>query len=189
MNYVLETGLDFNSKLIQELWKDEPKSTEEQCLIDHMPLGPNSVTLECRHRFNYPSILAEVRKQKGTANAFEIQRLEKYQIKCPYCRAIQHGVLPHRIDSPKIVGVNWPPTKTIRPFKCSAIFKSGRFKGRVCGAKSADPLCRRHKRYSNIVRHRCSVILSSGKRSGKKCGCIAKTQLNEIWLCGKHCKK
>ena len=113
MNYVLEGELDFNTELLKMICKDDSHvtNTTECCLISGEPLLSSHITLKCKHKFNYLNIVEEVKRQRIPSH-LEVQRVHKHQIKCPYCRTIQDGILPFKAElSEKIYGVNWPPSK------------------------------------------------------------------------------
>lgn len=160
--YVVEGGINF----FEELLKPVPKTgveenndiTKSVCLITDAPLTEHYVELECKHRFNYLPLYAEVKYQKLNKHCLEVSRLSAHEIKCPYCRKIQRSLLPY-IESldqvaPKIYGVNSvvPPTlltKTVikkpTPVTCKQILKSGINKGAPCSARvSKNGLCARH---------------------------------------------
>ena len=92
------------------------------------------------------AIMDEVKNQKKFS-ALEINRLKTYQIKCPYCRHIQTGILPWREGYPKVNNVNWPLGRSFKAFHCSAILKSGKRKGQPCGKKSIEKYCPRHLKF------------------------------------------
>ena len=102
MNYLLEGGGDFHSELLEAICKNETNTPLKLCLITAMPLEKNHITLSCGHNFNYKSILEEITKQKKSISILETQKLEKYQLKCPYCRRIQNGILPFNENFSKI---------------------------------------------------------------------------------------
>jgi len=177
MNYITEGNINFTNELLNMICKDkeiEGDNPVEQCLISSEPLLDTHVILQCGHKFNYVNIMEEVKRQRYPSH-LEIQRLCRYQIKCPYCRKIQNGILPHRLDQEKINGVNWPPSKMYLKDFCKAIFKSGIHKGTVCDKPCEENYCKRHKNYeskkttamTNIIL--CQTVLRYGKRKGNKC--------------------
>lgn len=193
MNYVLEGGTDFNATLMELLCQEEGGVEEKTCLIDGEPLAPDHIVLGCGHAFNYGAILSEVKRQKLTHSSLELQKLSKHELKCPYCRAVQKGILPHKDGEMKIEGVNWPPRRVFKGHKCAAILKTGKRAGERCNRPSARALCRTHEgRVAAAVP--CQAILRSGARKGGQCVCPARHRalnaLNEtvLKLCGKHIK-
>jgi hypothetical protein len=129
MNYVLEGKENFNDRLLTALCNTETNDTKQKCLISNNNLENNAITLNCKHTFNYSPLIKEITKQKSVANRLEIQRLKKFQIKCPYCRQIHNHILPYRALDKQIFGVNWPPKYALQPHRCQAILKSGKRKG------------------------------------------------------------
>ena len=177
MNYITEGNIDFTSELFKMICKEEEVEKDTmpaQCLISSEPLLDTHIVLQCGHKFNYINILEEVKRQRHPSH-LETQRLSRYQIKCPYCRKIQNGILPLRLGQEKILGVNWPPSKMYLKDLCKAIFKSGPRKGIVCNKPCEENYCNRHKNYAskkavttaNTIL--CQTILRYGKRKGAKC--------------------
>ena len=177
MNYITEGNINFTGELLKMICKEEVAEEDTataQCLISSEPLLDTHIVLQCGHKFNYMNILEEVKQQRRPSH-LEIQRLSRYQIKCPYCRKIQNGILPLRLGQEKILGVNWPPSKMYLKDLCKAIFKSGLRKGTACNKPCEENYCKRHKNYeskkttamTNIIL--CQTVLRYGKRKGNKC--------------------
>jgi len=185
MNYVLEGHENFNDRLLSALCDStETNNNEKKCLISNKNLEKNAITLKCNHCFNYEALLKEVIKQK-TPNRLEIQRLKKFQMKCPYCRHVHDHILPYRSIDKQIVGVNWPPKYAFQPHNCVAILKSGKRKGSACNHPCFEQLCKKHKKYNNnaIMSHDlCTAILKSGVNKGKRCSYKSKKD----GRCGLH---
>ena len=178
MNYILESGQDFTNELIKSLCDTEP--IEEQCLISLMPLEENHIVLVCGHKFNYSSIYQEILRQKKNFNNLEIQKLKRNQIKCPYCRNIQDGLLPYcKSFIEKTNHVNWPPRYAYSKNKCQAVFRSGKKKGQMCLKPCIQKTC-----YMHTVQ-KCRGILKSGKNKGRPC----QNQAKVGFFCKKHIKK
>ena len=192
MNVIINSTIEFNNKLMKALCESdtEDESNEDFCLISGEKLEKNPIQLECNHTFNYDAILNEVKNQKKFSS-LETHRLKIYQIKCPYCRHIQTGILPWREGYPKVNNINWPRTRSFKAFHCSTILKSGKRKGQKCGKKSIEKCCPRHIKCkkkaaetaatsgnivisSENITKGCQAILKSGKRKGQKCGARAK---------------
>lgn len=194
MNYVLEGGGNFNTSLMKALCEDPSNEKQHQrCLISNQILNDNAVTLICKHSFNYIPLFKEVLKQKQKINRLEIQKLKKFQIKCPYCRNIQGNILPYNNNynnsictDVKIIGVNWPPKYAIQPHRCKAIFKTGKKKGEICNQSCTGSFCKKHIKKNNVMPQdvRCAAILKSGKNKGKQCNYKKK----ENGFCGLHKK-
>jgi len=164
---------NFNDLLSSSINDDESdgENNDDICLISHDTLDDTHVRLVCSHKFNYSFIYAEVFNQKFTSNHNEIQRLKKFQFKCPYCRTIQDGVLPSHPNFPKTNTVNSPSSQIIKNSNCEYTFISGKRKNLKCSKPCYGKYCNNHK---NII----------AKRNGKK----VHSKLNEP-LCSASTKK
>ena len=141
MNYEIEGNLDFYNLLNtsdKELENDI--SNNNICLITYEKLTDNSITLNCKHSFNYYPLYQEIYNQKRNFNKyFDINKLKINEIKCPYCRNINDKLLPYipYKNVKKTSGVNYPDNLCIKnKHTCSWIFKSGKNKGSICNANS-----------------------------------------------------
>jgi len=132
-------------KMLQESY-DSNDGNIETCLISGETLEDNHITLECNHKFNYNHIYKEVYKQKTQPWHSEVNKVKRHQLKCPYCRNIQQGILPYREDSIKVKYVNWPPSLMMLPDQCVYEFSSGKRKGQACGKKCSGKYCSSHQR-------------------------------------------
>jgi hypothetical protein len=131
-----------NMNFQEELYKlldEESEDEDTLCQITSLPLNDKSVTLECKHHFNYDALYKEIYKQKYEFKTYDItnfskNELQKYRdskldyfIKCPYCRSIQFTILPYyeELGLKKVYGINSldPALKTTYPFT-SGINKS-----------------------------------------------------------------
>ena len=158
---------DFNNelmKMLQEACEDKNQN-EETCLISGEKLEQNCIQLECNHKFNYKFIYNEVHKQKTQPWHSEINKVKTFQLKCPYCRNIQTGILPFRENYPKVKYVNWPPSLMMLPDNCSYIFSSGKRKGLACGKKCNGKYCTSHNR---IIEKREKKKLEKEKKKLEK---------------------
>ena len=118
------------------------------CLISQDPLEVNHVKLDCGHKFNYKELYNEVKMQKTSPTYTEVQRLRREQLKCPYCRNVQVGLLPRRKGFENVNGVNTPYKFIMKRQKCKYVFQSGKRKGNECGVASVDRFCVKcHKLY------------------------------------------
>ena len=112
--YIIEGGLDFYEELYKSLDIEETnEKTEEDnnlCLITNQPLTDNFVKLNCSHKFNYIPLFLDFKNHKQKFNGMEgsSSKLATDEIRCPYCRTKQNGVLPYyeELGFPKINGVN-----------------------------------------------------------------------------------
>jgi len=112
--YIIEGGLDFYEELYKSLDINETiEKTEEDnnlCLITNQTLTEKFVELNCGHKFNYGPLFLDLKNHKLKFNGMEGSsgRLNTDEIRCPYCRTKQKGVLPYykELEFPKINGVN-----------------------------------------------------------------------------------
>lgn len=113
--YNIEGGIDFYGELYKSLDIDENineiEADDNICLISNLPLTDKFIKMNCGHKFNYKALYKDLVNHKSKFNSFEpsISRLSNNEIRCPYCRAIQSGVLPYyeELGLPKISGVNY----------------------------------------------------------------------------------
>ena len=136
----------FNQELMKMLLEEENNNDDETCLISGYTLEENHIKLECNHKFNYKHIYNEVHKQKTQPWHSEVSKVRNNQLKCPYCRNIQNGILPYRDNYPKVRYVNWPPSLMMLPDKCIYTFSSGKRKGLACGKKCNGKYCISHEK-------------------------------------------
>ena len=198
----LEIQNNFNTMLLAMI-SEEDNYHDNVCLIDGSQLDDNHIKLSCSHTFNYSNIFEEVKKQKLKKNHLETQYLRSYQIKCPYCRTTQNGILPFKQGFDKIKYVNTPEKYVIKNNKCSYIFKSGKRKGLPCNKDCFYECCSSHLKIKNKTKNkiiknkysdippdnRCKHLLTSGKNKGYYCGRKLKEQYLQHGFCGKHIKK
>ena len=135
----------FNDELMKMLL-EEQKNDDETCLISGSLLDDNHIKLECNHKFNYKHIYNEVHKQKTQPWHSEVNKVRNNQLKCPYCRNIQIGILPYKDNYPKVKYVNWPPSLMMLPNNCIYEFSSGKRKGMSCQKKCNGKYCLSHTR-------------------------------------------
>ena len=167
------TTNDFNNQLylmISQIDKecdgyDNSNNEDNLCLITCKPLTENHVTLVCGHKFNYESIFSEVKKQKLKYNHLEVTHLKKTQVKCPYCRTIQNGLLPYKDGFEKVRWVNHPEALCLLPDKCNYIFASGKKKGMKCKKGCSGEYCNSHK---NIMEKRKQKEIEKQKKQLEK---------------------
>tara|TARA_B100000674_G_scaffold386619_1_gene330117 strand:- start:20 stop:871 length:852 start_codon:yes stop_codon:yes gene_type:complete len=142
-----DKSLDFQTELLM-LLSQESNIEDNLCLISNLQLEENHIKLCCGHKFNYASIFNEVMNQKKSYNHLETQRLSTNEIKCPYCRTVQKGLLPSRDNYDNIYGVNWPKKYQYKANVCSYVFASGKKKGLTCGKKCFGKYCESHEKIS-----------------------------------------
>ena len=124
MNYILEDEFDFFKELNDKKNAIIDTSNDNKCMISHLPLIYNSVTLPCKHSFNYLPLYTELCLHNNNKN-----------ITCPYCREVSQKFIPF-IPLPNVkkrFGVNYPPDKCLPAPECSFILKMGTRKGMKCG--------------------------------------------------------
>jgi hypothetical protein len=113
--YEIEGGINFFAQLYKSLdSEDSEEKTEndkDNCLITNEPLIDKYVTLKCGHKFNYIPIYNDLVNYKRKFNNMESlsRRLNTNEIRCPYCREKQKGLLPYYKDLglKKVNGVNF----------------------------------------------------------------------------------
>ena len=153
-NYIIE-NIDFYKELnnIDNLNDSTyEEDSDNICLISREKLLHPYVTLPCKHKFNYDSIVDEIYEQKLKRNRLEVTRLSNIQIKCPYCRTIHNTLLPcfesnyvkEKYGSTKIKWVNSPISYSYTPDKCMYVMKSGKNKGMQCKKKTHGEYCLKH---------------------------------------------
>ena len=176
----------FNDLLFSSLDQEEDTLENTQiCLISQEPLTQTHVKLSCSHQFNYKFIYNEVYNQIHKKPPTEIQKLKRFQFKCPYCRNIENGVLPYHenIGIPKLLGINWPPRYVIKIDNCTYKFASGKRKGQPCNKKCSGKYCLSHQKIidrqtakKNSIAKCCAFT-----KKGNPCSRIAKSSN------GKYC--
>lgn len=101
LKYNIEGNIDFFAELYKSLDEEvnEHKTEEDDnlCLISKSPLTDKFVQLECGHKFNYIPLYLDVKNHKQLFNVMEgsSSRLNIDEIRCPYCRKRQKGLLPY----------------------------------------------------------------------------------------------
>ena len=123
------------------------ENNETICLISKEPLNDSKITLFCNHSFNYKWIFDEVYNQKKKPASTEIQRVKPNQIKCPYCRRIQNGILPPKLGFDNVIYVNNPISMVMLTNECKYVYKSGKKKGLLCKKKCINSYCYRCDTY------------------------------------------
>ena len=113
--YNIEGNIDFFAELYKSLDDDDNKHKVESdnnlCLITNQLLIDKFVELTCGHKFNYIPLYNDIYNHKKKFNLLEgsDSSLKLNEIRCPYCRKKQIGVLPYyeEIISEKNNGVNF----------------------------------------------------------------------------------
>jgi hypothetical protein len=127
--YIMEENINFYDELYKSLDSSDDENKDNkikdydeinECQITGLPLGDKSVTLECKHNFNYIPLYREICKQKFEFKSYEFSELDSSEkeklliscnnffIRCPYCRNIQFTILPYyeELNLNKIYGIN-----------------------------------------------------------------------------------
>jgi hypothetical protein len=123
--YIVEGGdYDFYKELQDE---DNSEEYEDCCLISNNKLTYRFVTMECGHKFNYIPLYKDLVNHKTKFNNMEstIGALKSDEIRCPYCRKKQTGILPYYEDMGllHVTGVNY----IVEYKKCEYLFPNPSF--------------------------------------------------------------
>jgi hypothetical protein len=89
---------EFYAELYKTLDKDD--EYDDCCLITGEKLDEKSVKLDCGHAFNYAPLFKDVLNHKQKFNVMETKlgAVQLNEIRCPYCRTKQPGVLPFHAE-------------------------------------------------------------------------------------------
>jgi hypothetical protein len=181
--YTLEGNVDFFTELNHSLHTDTETNAVDHCLITYLPLTDKFVTLQCGHKFNYAPLFNDLYAYKKKMNQLEMShdRLLIHEIRCPYCRAKQSGVLPfyEELSHAKTNGVNWlHPSNVTKSYNVAQYCHIAE-----CTHCRTNDLqyCTTHYKQKQPL---CMHILTTGKRKGDVCGCKA-TKDN---VCNRHGK-
>ena len=113
MNYNLENGLNFYETLKQSIAMHDSENNEQKdiCPISNTPLEPYFFRFECGHKFNYAPLFKDIYNHKKKYNNMESIKghLNINEIRCPFCRKKQNGLLPYysELSFDKVHGVNY----------------------------------------------------------------------------------
>ncbi len=149
-------------------------NNDKICCISGEQLEDNHITLLCKHKYNYFSIFNEVNNQKNNSDCNIYSKyLKPSELRCPYCRNVQVGILPYRNEYSKIYGVNYPDSLVMKLDTCKYIFKSGINKDNMCSKPCYEKYCKQHLKImsSTCTIAKCNKVLKSGKNKGKLCNC------------------
>jgi hypothetical protein len=110
MKYNVEGDIDFFAELYSLIDKEDKEDNEKICLITNKPLTDKFIQMNCGHTFNYIPLYHDILNHKKKFNSMESRQshLKIDEIRCPYCRNRQNGVLPYyeEFDLEKVNGVN-----------------------------------------------------------------------------------
>ena len=153
--YIISDDIDFYSEIsnLENTNNNNNNNNNNVCLLTGEPLVKNNIIFECGHSFNYIPLFNEILVQKKY-NIYNTEKLDTYNIKCPYCRVVYNYILPYipSIFKEKKYGVNHPEKYTMKLYKCSYTFLRGKNKGNKCDEKAFDSefgiYCEKHwKKY------------------------------------------
>lgn len=128
--YNIEGGIDFYNELYANLDQpdDDNANDKSVCLITNDKLTDRHYEMKCGHKFNYAPLYNDLVNHRKKFNSMEngTNVLSKSEIRCPYCRERQTGVLPYYEDMglEMIEGVN---AVHIKPVKCSFVWDNEHF--------------------------------------------------------------
>jgi hypothetical protein len=112
--YNIENNINFYDELYKSFDDDsseELKDNNDYCLITYEKLTDKFVELNCGHKFNYIPLYNDLVNHLTKFNNMETieTRLKTGELRCPYCRKTQLGILPYyeELGLNKINGVNY----------------------------------------------------------------------------------
>jgi hypothetical protein len=173
MKYIIEDNIDFYSELYKSLDKEEENQENKNiCLITNQPLTEKFVKMDCGHTFNYIPLFYDIYNHKKKFNSMEASggHLKNNEIRCPYCRNKQNGVLPYyeELELEKVNGVNivceTKPTKENEYYtKCEYLTENPKFNDEFPESVS-------NNKFINCYSYG-SKIISSNNYGDEKCYC------------------
>jgi hypothetical protein len=117
--YNIEGNIDFYGelyKMMDDNKEDENYNLDNKennfCLISNTPLVEHFVKLTCGHKFNYIPLYKDILNHRKKFHNMERQSLRPHELRCPYCRSVQKGLLPFipELGLDKEHGVNFIDT-------------------------------------------------------------------------------
>jgi hypothetical protein len=176
--YLVEGDINFFDELNKpEADKIMSSTPVPVCLITDEPLTDLSVNLSCGHSFNYVPLYKEVCLQKTGKNYLEISKLSANELKCPYCRKIQRGLLTFHesleMICPKVYGVNASTPSAAKPAPAAK---------QPPAKPSPAMMAMAHAAYITA----CPQLLKTGANKGMPCGKNAYLHDNTAGLCVRH---
>lgn len=175
------------NKLFFDILNESNEHDENDiCLISHETKDDTYLKLKCGHGFNYEHIFKEIVNQKKNYNKYSNNYLKVYQIKCPYCRNVQTGLLPQRNNFSKIYGVNSPIKYIEYENTCKYVYKYGKNKDKMCKIPCEFDYCNKHiskPKQSITYQNKCKYIFKRGIRKGEVCDANCEND-----YCKKHSK-
>ena len=199
-NYNIEGGMQFYEELYKSLNDDTDTDTENEnsvCLITNSPLTDHFVKLNCGHTFNYLPLFYDVKNHKLKFNGMEYRRIGPNNIRCPYCRKVQHKLLPYyeELGVEKIPGINSYNPDTINnsmTLLCNYCdennaeqYTCGEYAFKICPSeikklygnkdKYKGPYCVNHKKE---IFHKCFLESQEKKRKRNRNGAVENQNLS-----------
>jgi hypothetical protein len=170
--YNIEGGIDFFAELYKSLDIDDCEEKNEddknRCLITNQLLTDKYIVLECNHKFNYIPLYNDLVNHKGKFNFMEgtNSKLNINEIRCPYCRNIQSGVLPYyeELGLKKINGVNFYDS-TIKYNCYNPKYKTCEFKIPNPNFISSEPESKINKKYDDCFHTGTKISLYNKENS------------------------
>jgi hypothetical protein len=151
--YNIEGNVDFFSELYKSLDDEDnihkTESDNNCCLITNHVLNDKFVELICGHKFNYIPLYNDIYNHKKKFNNMEDinSSLKMNEIRCPYCRKKQLGVLPYYADiiKEKTNGVNFYDDTQEQIISAKKIFNYGKcefiFPPLIINSHTTNPFC------------------------------------------------
>ena len=127
--YNIEGDIDFFNELYKSLDNNESIEKNENdnqlCLISNETLIEHFFQMSCGHKFNYIPLFKDILNHKKKFNCLESNttRLDRNEIRCPYCRHKHNGLLPYyeNLGVEKVDGVNYLDPNYKVPYSCKTI--------------------------------------------------------------------
>lgn len=131
-NYKIEDNINFFDELNKT--DDENYNDKDICLLSHLPLSDNFITLPCSHKFNYLDLYHEIFNLKHAGYKYKYcYNLSSETICCPYCRK------KFNLSLPFIPIYNLPPNRLIFSNKNKLTLHNCSYKNKF--GKNKDKLC------------------------------------------------
>lgn len=130
-NYKIEDDINFFNELNKI---DDEDNNKDICLLSHLPLSDNYLTLPCNHKFNYLDLYHEIFNLKHAGFKYKYcQNLSSECIRCPYCRKNLKLSLPfiplYNLPFNKLIFSN---KNKLSLYNCAYKNKSGKHKNELC---------------------------------------------------------
>lgn len=164
-NYIVEDGLNLWDLISDTESNNTSNKTSKYnydscCLLSGEKLIQNFVTLPCKHKFNYTTLVEEL-KILHAPTQYCKQKIPLNSLICPYCRQITTGLLLNIEHEIGVSNVQYVTTNKISiaipHYQCQYIIKTGKAKGTNCTSKHAYyndtfTLCHKHHKSNNLTK-------------------------------------